>query len=83
MTLTNEDTQLLAGAGALVKRTTAQLYRIRKENTKINKQLALLQHALVAAQADAELYKARADYYQEEARVLKLANGPASGGGEA
>jgi uncharacterized protein involved in exopolysaccharide biosynthesis len=67
---------------ALLTRAERQLYRIRKENTKINKQLALLQHALVAAQAEAELYKARADYYQEEARVLKLANSPASGGGE-
>jgi hypothetical protein len=80
MTLTNEDTQLLAGAGALVKRTTAQLYRIRKENTR-------LKHALVAAQADAALYKARAEAWEARARAAEAANrsfaSPASGGGGA
>lgn len=65
MTLTPDDTALLNAAGCLVKRTTAQLYRIRKENTR-------LAHALVAARADAELYRARAEFYQEDARFLRL-----------
>lgn len=64
---------------ALLTRAERQLYRIRKENTR-------LKHALVAAQAEAALYKGRTEAWEARARLAEAANrsftSPASGGGE-
>jgi regulator of replication initiation timing len=75
----------------------AENAKLREENKALRTRNASLKAAKDRAETDrkllrarlmqpdalnAQLWRDRADYYQEEARVLKLANSPASGGGE-
>lgn len=52
---------------ALLEAAKCQLYRIRKENTRLKRELLI-------AQTDAAHYQEAALAWKEEARVLRLAN---------
>lgn len=87
--LTVEDTALLEGAGALLKETRRQIARLNEEVIALRKRNGALKAARDRAETDrkllrarlcrpdaldAELWRERAEFWEEQARVLKLAN---------